>query len=236
MRKKEDFTKGLLNGLPICFGYLSVSFAFGIFAVSCGLSISEAVLISAANVTSAGQLAAIPIITGGGSLVELAISQLVINLRYALMSISLSQKLDRNVTLGDRLLISFVNTDEVFALASSQPGSLSKWYLFGLILTPFLGWSFGTFLGAVAGNLLPASVISALGLAIYGMFIAIILPAAKKHRPTAWCVLISVALSCAFRFIPPLNRIPSGFSIILCAVAASALMAVLRPVEQEANL
>ena len=235
MRKKEDFTKGLLNGLPICFGYLSVSFAFGIFAVSCGLTISEAVLISAANVTSAGQLAAVPIITGGGSLVELAISQLVINLRYALMSISLSQKLDRNVTLGDRLLISFVNTDEVFALASSQPGSLSKWYLFGLILTPFLAWSFGTFLGAVAGNLLPASVISALGLAIYGMFIAIILPAAKKHGPTAWCVLISVALSCAFRFIPPLNRIPSGFSIILCAVAASAFMAVLRPVEQEAN-
>lgn len=235
MTKKQAFSKGIVDGLPICFGYLSVSFAFGIFSAGCGLSVLEAVLISMTNVTSAGQLAAVPIIAGGGTLIELAVSQLVINLRYALMSVSLSQKLDDQVKLRDRFLIAFVNTDEVFAVASSQEGRVGKWYMFGLILTPFLGWSAGTLVGAVAGHLLPDVVISALGLAIYGMFIAIVLPKAKKHRPTAFCVLIAVALGCCFRYIPLLQQVPSGFSIIICAVIAAAVMAWLRPVEQEAR-
>lgn len=231
--KKNDFKRGIVDGIPICLGYLSVSFAFGIFAVDCGLSIAEAVLVSMACVTSAGQLAAVPIIASAGGLVELAVSQLVINMRYALMSISLSQKLDEEVTVPDRFAIAFVNTDEVFALASSQKGAVSKWYMYGLMLTPWLGWSSGTLIGAVAGNVLPAIVTSSLGVAIYGMFIAIVVPEAKKSRPTAACVAIAVGLSCLFYYVPALSAIPSGFTIIVCAVAASAIMAAAAPITEE---
>lgn len=231
--KKEDFCKGLIDGIPICLGYLSVAFAFGIFAVESGLTVMEALLISMTCVTSAGQLAAVPIIASAGGVLELAISQLVINMRYALMSISLSQKLDAQVSLADRFAIAFINTDEVFAVASSQKGSISKWYMYGLMLTPWLGWSSGTLIGGVAGNVLPAIVASSLGVAIYGMFIAIVVPEAKKSRPTAVCVAIAVALSCVFYYVPGLNAIPGGFTIIICAVAASAIMAVLAPIEQE---
>lgn len=231
--KRESFQRGIIDGIPICLGYLSVSFAFGIFAVESGLSVFEALLLSMSCVTSACQLAAVPIIAGLGSMVELAVSQLVINMRYALMSISLSQKLDRDVTLANRFAIAFVNTDEVFAVASSQKGTVSKWYMFGLILTPWLGWSCGTLVGAVAGNILPAIVTSSLGVAIYGMFIAIVMPEAKKSRPTALCVGLAVVLSCLFYYLPGLKEIPSGFTIIVCAVAASAVMAVLAPIEQE---
>ena len=231
--KKEDFCRGLIDGIPICLGYLSVAFAFGIFAVESGLTVMEALLISMTCVTSAGQLAAVPIIASAGGVLELAISQLVINMRYALMSISLSQKLDAQVSLADRFAIAFINTDEVFAVASSQKGSISKWYMYGLMLTPWLGWSSGTLIGGVAGNVLPAIVASSLGVAIYGMFIAIVVPEAKKSRPTAVCVAIAVALSCVFYYVPGLNAIPGGFTIIICAVAASAIMAVLAPIEQE---
>lgn len=231
--KKEDFCKGLIDGIPICLGYLSVAFAFGIFAVESGLTVMEALLISMTCVTSAGQLAAVPIIASAGGVLELAISQLVINMRYALMSISLSQKLDAQVSLANRFAIAFINTDEVFAVASSQKGSISKWYMYGLMLTPWLGWSSGTLIGGVAGNVLPAIVASSLGVAIYGMFIAIVVPEAKKSRPTAVCVAIAVALSCVFYYVPGLNAIPGGFTIIICAVAASAIMAVLAPIEQE---
>lgn len=235
MKEINSFAKGIRNGLPICFGYLSVAFAFGIFAVGSGLTVAEALLISLTNVTSAGQLAAVPIIAGGGTLIELAVSQLVINLRYALMSVSMSQKLGGSVRLLDRFLIAFVNTDEVFAVAMAQDVPVGRRYLYGLILTPYLGWSAGTLLGAVAGNLLPAVVISALGIAIYAMFIAIVLPKAKEHRPTALCVVLAIVLSCAFYYIPVLRKVPSGFSVILCAVIAAAVMALLRPVEEDAN-
>lgn len=233
MKKKSAFSKGIINGIPICLGYLSVSFAFGIFAVENGLSPMEALLLSMSCVTSAGQLAAVPIIAAAGSLAELALSQLVINLRYSLMSISLSQKLDSGVTLFDRYVIAFVNTDEVFAVASGQFGKVSKWYLYGLILLPWLGWSCGTILGALAGNILPAIVTDALGVAIYGMFIAIVVPEAKKSKAVALCVAIAIALSCLFYFLPVLKAVPSGFTIILCAVAASAIMAWLAPIPEE---
>lgn len=233
MSEINSFSKGVRNGLPICFGYLSVAFAFGIFACGSGLTVAEALLISATNVTSAGQLAAVPIIAGGGTLLELAVSQLVINLRYALMSVSLSQRLGGSVRLPDRFLVAFVNTDEVFAVAMAQNGPVGRRYLYGLILTPYLGWALGTLLGAVAGNLLPAVVISALGLAIYAMFIAIVLPKVKNHRPTALCVAIAVLLSCAFYYIPLLQKIPSGFSVILCSVVAAAVAALVCPVKGE---
>lgn len=237
MCKNNSFLKGITEGLAICIGYLSVAFAFGIFAVENGLSSLEAILISMTNVTSAGQLAGVPIIASGGTLIEVAVTQLIINLRYSLMSVSLSQKLDKNVRMIDRFIIAFVNTDEVFAVASSQKGTVGRKYLYGLILTPYIGWSLGTAIGAIAGNILPPIVISSLGIAIYGMFVAIVVPAIKTSKSTAMCVLIAVILSCIFKYTPVLNKVSGGFVIIICAVIASAVMAALSPVniEEEAE-
>lgn len=230
----NSFLKGVTDGIPICLGYLSVAFAFGIFVMGQGAAFEwwHALLISMTNVTSAGQLAGVPIIATGGTLLELAVSQLVINLRYSLMSVSLSQKMGRSVRLIDRFLIAFVNTDEVFAVASGKQGNVGRKYMYGLILTPYLGWSTGTLLGAVAGNILPQVVIVSLGVAIYGMFVAIVVPQVKKDGATALCVLTSVVLSCAFKYLPVLNRVSSGFVIIICAVIASALFAAVKPVKE----
>ena len=232
MVSKSGFTRGVLDGLPICLGYLSVSFAFGIFSVKSGLSVIETLLISMTNVTSAGQLAGVPIIAAAGSLSELAATQFVINLRYSLMSVSLSQKLGRDVNLFDRFVFAFVNTDEVFAVASKE-GKVGKFYMYGLILLPFVGWSVGTFIGASAGSIFPPVLVSCLGVAIYGMFIAIITPVARRDKAVAICVLISVALSCAFRYVPFLSVVPDGFVIIICAGVASTVAAVLFPVNAE---
>ena len=229
----NSFSVGVKDGIPIGLGYLSVSFAFGIFAVSSGLSILEAVMISAFNLTSAGQLAAVPIIAGGGSFIELILSQLIINARYALMSVSLSQKLGKSIGLKERLLISYANTDEIFAVSVSKGEPVGKRYMMGLILPPFLGWTFGTLFGAFAGNILPEMVVCALQIAIYAMFIAIVVPAAKDNRAVALSAAIAVALSCAFYFAPFLKVIPSGFSIIIIAVAVSLLMAFIAPLPDE---
>lgn len=231
--KQTPFLRGLLDGLPIGLGYLSVSFAFGIFAVNSGLTAAETSLISMTCLTSAGQLAAVPIITGGGSLIELIVSQIIINLRYSLMSISLSQKLGEDVTTADRFAIAFFNTDEIFAVASSQQGAVSRSYMYGLGVLPWLGWAGGTVFGALAGNVLPAIVTNSLDVAIYGMFIAIVLPVARQERPVALCVAIAVALSCLFAAVPVLQRIPGGFTVILCAVTASAVMALVAPIPEE---
>lgn len=230
------FRKGLIDGLPIAIGYVSVAFAFGIFAVANGLHVTDALLISMTNVTSAGQLAAVPIMASGGMLTELAMAQFVINLRYALMSISLSQRLDKTVSLLDRFIISFVNTDEVFAVATAQRSLVGRHYLYGLILTPYLGWSAGTVLGALIGDVLPDIITAALGIAIYGMFIAVVVPAARAKRSVAVCALIAAALSCVFYYTPVLNTIPSGFVIILCAVVAAAVMAIAAPLPVESEV
>ena len=226
---KADFFRGIRHGIPIALGYLSVSFAFGMKAVGDGLTWLQAVLISATNLTSAGQMAGLPLMLGGAGLTEMALTQLTINLRYALMSLSLGRKLDGSMGTPQRLIFSFANTDEIFAVASSQPGTVGKFYLYGLMLTPFLGWTLGTLLGGVAGTLLPAFVRSALGIAIYGMFLAIILPPSRKRQPVRFVVLLSVALSLCFRYLPGLNQVSSGFVIIICAVAAAAAGAALYP-------
>ena len=230
---KQQFVKGLRHGLPIGLGYLSVSFAFGIKAVSDGLLPLQAVLISMTNLTSAGQLAGLPLMVAAAPLIEMALTQLIINLRYALMSLSLSQKLDKTMTTLHRMCFSFANTDEIFAVASSQPGTVGKHYLYGLMVAPFLGWTLGTLLGAVAGQVLPEFVRTALGIAIYGMFLAIILPPARKEKPVRIVVLIAVALSLCFRYLPLLSSVSGGFAIIICAVAASAIGAALFPVNEE---
>ncbi len=225
----SQFFQGIRDGISICLGYFSVAFAFGIFAVSGGLTPAEAIGISALNVTSAGQLAAVPVMLSGGTLAELALSQFIINLRYCLMSISLSQKLDGSVRLPHRFLIAFVNTDEVFAVAGARE-SVGKQYMFGLILTPYLGWTAGTAVGAFAGNVMPAIVITALSIAIYGMFIAIVVPPARDDRHTLFCVCLSAALSCLFRFVPFLAGVQTGFVVILCSVTAAAVTAAIYPV------
>ena len=223
------FRKGLMDGLAIGLGYLSVSFAFGMMAVGEGLSIAQAVLISLTNVTSAGQLAGLFRMVGGATLFETAIEQLIINLRYALMSVSLSQKLDDSMTAPHRAAFAFVNTDEVFAMASGQKGMVGKVYLYGLILLPYLGWALGTLLGAAAGTLLPEALRMAMSIAIYGMFIAIIIPPSKKDKAVRLAVILASVMSCALYYIPALSR----FSVIICAVLVSALCAWLFPVKAE---
>ena len=233
MDEINSFKKGLKDGLPIAIGYFSVSFAFGIFAIENGLTDFQAVIISLLNLTSAGQLAAVPIIAGGGTFLELALSQLVINSRYSLMSVSLSQKLSKRVKLPQKLLIAYGNTDEIFAVSVSNKGDVGTKYMLGIILLPVIGWTSGTFLGGFVGNILPPMVTAALGVAIYGMFVAIVMPVAKKEKMTALCVLLAIAISCAFRYIPLLKSVPSGFTVIICAVVASALFAIIAPIKTE---
>ncbi len=229
----NSFRTGLRDGLPIALGYFPVSFTFGMLAISQGLPAFQAVLISATNLTSAGQFAGLTVIAAGASLLEMALTQLVINLRYALMSLSLSQKLDSRVTLLQRCIVAFGNTDEIFAVASSKPGTIGARYLYGLILGPMLGWTGGTLAGAVASGLLPAMVQSALGVAIYGMFIAIVVPPARQFRPVLAVVLIALALSCGFAWLPVLRQVSAGFAIIFCTVLAAGAGALLFPLEEK---
>ena len=230
---RQKFLRGLRDGVPIGLGYLSVSFAFGITAVSRGVPGWIALLISMTNLTSAGQLAGLDLMVLGCAMGEMILTQCVINMRYALMSVSLSQKVDGTVRLRDRFLIAFGNTDEVFAVASGQPGKVGRYYLFGLIVAPYIGWSTGTLLGTIASGLLPASVMAALGIAIYGMFVAIVIPPAKKSRAVALVLGGAVALACAFRCIPVLSHVSGGFVIIICAVTAAALGAVFAPIPKD---
>ena len=234
--ENNNFLKGIKDGLPICIGYFAVSFAFGITAVGLGLSWVEAFLISMTNVTSAGQLAGTPILAGGGSLIELVVSQLVINSRYTLMSVSMSQKLGKSVSFKNKLIIAFGNTDEIFAVTMGNKTQVGKKYMYGLILTPWLGWSLGTLLGSLANNILPAIIISSLGVAIYGMFIAIVVPVMKKDKAVTLCVLFSVLLSCLFKYLPVLNVVPAGFVIIICAVVSSAVFALVAPISNETEV
>ena len=228
-----SFKMGLYNGIPIGLGYLSVAFAFGIFATNSGLGILESVFISMFNVTSAGQLAAVPIISSGGSVFELFLTEVVINSRYSLMSVSLSQKFGDSVRLRDRLIFGFMNTDEVFAVAVSKPASVSRKYMYGLIIAPFVGWTVGTLFGAVAGNILPDVLVSSLGIAIYGMFIAILMPEVRREKSTMLAVIVATALSCLFFYLPQLSKIQGGFVIIIVSVLTSLVFALIRPIDNE---
>ena len=220
----KQLVQGIKDGSPIGIGYFSVSFTFGLAAVSGGLHWWEALLMSMMNLTSAGQFAGLTVITAAGTYIEIAISQFVINLRYALMSISLSQKVDSRFRAGKKMVLGFAVTDEIFAVAMSRRGEVSSRYFLGLAALPYLGWTSGTLAGAVLGNILPQSVSDALGLAIYGMFIAIVVPEMKKDRNILKMVILAVFMSCC---------ISQGFAIIICAVAASAAGAVFFPIETE---
>ena len=228
---RVHFLKGLYHGIPIALGYLSVSFGFGIMAVKAGLSILAAVGISVTNLTSAGQAAGVAIIAAGGSYIEMALTQLVINIRYSLMGLSLSQRLDKSFTTPHRLIASFGITDEIFAVASAQPGRVTPWYMYGLILISFLGWSGGTLLGAAAGQFLPAEITDAMGIVLYGMFLAIIIPPARKEKSVLTAVVIAALFSILFSYL--LTAVSPGFAVIISAIVASAVAALLFPVEEE---
>lgn len=223
---------GFRDGLPIGIGYLVISFAMGLFASSIGLNWFEAMMISMLNLTSAGQVTAMPIIAVGGSLLEIGLTQLVINSRYALMSISLSQRLGRSVRLRDRFLIGFFNTDEIFALACGKDSLLGKRYLFALVLYPYIGWSLGTLLGALLGSILPDVVTGAFSVSLYAMFIAIITPAAKVSRSTTLCILTAIALSVTFDLAPLLSSLPKGIVVVIITLLLSTVFALLAPISE----
>ena len=231
--KGESFRKGLRDGIPIALGYFAVSFTFGMMAVADGLSIWQAVLISLTNVTSAGQFAGLEIMVMNGSYWEMALTQLVINLRYCLMSFSLAQKFRRDEARGHRYVAAFGVTDEIFGISASQPGKVSAFYNYGAMCVAIPGWTLGTLVGGISGSLLPDFMLSALSVAIYGMFLAIIIPPSKKSRPVLGVVVASMAVSTIFAVTPVLKQVSSGFMIIITTLLVAGLAAYFCPVEEK---
>lgn len=229
---KPHFLQGLKDGVPIALGYLSVSFSIGIMALASGLDVIQSAVMSLTNVTSAGQFAGIAVIASSGTILELILTQLVINLRYALMSLSLSQKLPEKMPFWQRMTIAFANTDEIFAVAMNHTKELTFSYMIGLQCLPILGWTGGTVLGAVAGQILPAAVGSALSVALYGMFIAVVVPVAVKVRPVLWAVIIAALLSCVIYYVPLFDGISMGMSIIISTVLSSVFCSLVFPISQ----
>ena len=233
MSRKESYFAGIKDGIPIALGYFAVSFTFGIMSASGGLSVLHAALISLTNVTSAGQFAGLGIILAGGSYIEMMLTQLVINLRYCLMSFSLSQKLRRDEPWGYRYLVAFGVTDEIFGVSAAQKGKVSAFYNFGAMSVAIPGWVLGTAVGAFSGSLLPAFIVSALSVAIYGMFIAIIIPPAKKNKAILGVVIGAMAVSSLFAVVPLLKNVSSGFMIIITTVLVAGVAAWLAPVKED---
>ncbi len=230
--QRKDYFLGIRDSLPVGIGYFAVSFGFGVAAVNT-VSVVQATVMSLTNLTSAGQFAAIGVIAAASSLWIMLLTQLVINSRYALMSLALSQKLGKDFGILQRLIIAFFNTDEIFALAMQRPVPLTVPYMYGLGLTPLIGWTSGTLLGALAGDILPSSVSTALGVALYGMFVAIVVPQAVESKAKRLAALLAAALSCLFAWIPLLKSVDSGLAIVLCTIIAAAVCAVLFPMDNK---
>ena len=231
--KMNAYRAGLKRGLPVGIGYFSVSFGFGAMAANLGVKALDAALISLTNLTSAGQFAGLTLMVASAGLWEVILTQIVINSRYALMGLSLSQRLGPEIRFWQRLGIAFINTDEIFALAMAEPGKLTAPFLFGLGSMPILGWTGGTLMGALAGSLLPLSIRTALGVMLYGMFIAIVIPPARKEKPVLWVVALALILSCMFTWVPGLKEVSSGISIIISTVAAAGICAALFPINEK---
>lgn len=231
--RKNEFVQGLKDGLPICLGYFSVSVAFGMTTVLAGMPLWAAVLISLTNLTSAGQFAGANLMLAGGNMMELGLTTLVINIRYFLMSLSVSQKVERKMSMKERLAVSFGITDEIFAVSMQHKGELSTPYMAGLIITPILGWTGGTLAGGAATSVMPEALSSALGIALYGMFIAVIVPPAREERSVLFTVILAILASLAFTYLPGLRNLGSGWSIIIITIAVSAVAAWLFPRKPE---
>lgn len=229
LKVESYFREGIKKGIPIGIGYLSVSITFGMIAARGGLDVSTAVLISMANLTSAGQFAGVDLILNNAIYMELALTIFIINIRYTLMSFAISQKLEKT-SLIKRMIIAFGITDETYTLASVEEGKINYKFMFGLILIPYLGWALGTFIGAISTEFMPANLQDALGIALYGMFLAIIIPAGKKDKNIALGIVISIVFSFIIFYFPYLNKISSGFSIIICSLIGALIMAKLKPI------
>lgn len=229
--RRREYREGLRHGFPIACGYFFVSFTFGILGASLGFRWWESTLISMTNLTSAGQIAGVKTIAAGGSMFELALSQFIINLRYSLMGISLSQNMSEDVNRSKRALLGFGITDEIYGVAASRKTPVTTVYFLGLMTLPYIGWSLGTLFGAILGDILPATVTEVMSLAIYGMFIAIVVPAAKESRRVLFVVILAAAVSCLMYYMPVLKEVSVGFAIIVSAVAAAAVGAWLFPPE-----
>ena len=231
--KRKEFLAGMKAGMPVCVGYFSVSFGFGAMAIAQGLSVWNAILISATNLTSAGQFAGLTVIATGAAIIEMVLTQLVINSRYALMSLALGQKFGPSVGTGRRLACAFFNTDEVFALGMAREGKLTASFFVGAGTVAAIGWTCGPAVGALAGSLLPLSVRAALGVLLYGMFIAIVVPQAREEKPILLSVVLALVLSCLFAWVPGLKEVSAGLAIVICTVAAAAICALVCPIDQE---
>ncbi len=230
---KKEYIRGFRRGIPVAMGYFSVSFGFGAMAAAQGIAAGTAALISATNLTSAGQFAGLTMILAKAGLWEVILTTLVINSRYALMSLALSQRMGERIGFPARLLVSFLNTDEIFALAMSRMEPLTTPYILGLGTLPFLGWALGTLVGALAGSVLPIGIRTALGVMLYGMFIAIVVPVASRQKSVLVVSAAAMVISCFFSWIPSLQTVSPGISIVVCTVGAAALGAWLFPREEE---
>lgn len=230
--KSSTYIHGFKKGIPIALGYLPVSFSFGFMAVNGGIPIWLTVLISMTNLTSSGQLAGTNLIIHGGTLLEISLNTFIINLRYFLMSLSLSQKIEKKTSILHRLCFSFGITDEIFAIAITEPKKISSSFMYGLITAPYFGWALGTLTGAFASNILPVSIKGAMGIALYAMFIAIIIPPAKKSKPVLFVIILSITIVCIIKYIPVFSFISYGFTIIIATVISSALGTFIFPVAE----
>ena len=234
MEKKYTYKQGLLDGIPVGFAYLAVSFSFGIFAVQQGLPAWLATILSASNITSAGQVAGVTMMGEMAAIVEIFFTVLVINARYFLMSLSLSQQLDEKTSTWKRLIMAYFITDEIFALATLSKRKLNFRYFIGLATTPFFGWSLGTLLGGIVNNILPETLQAAMAIALYCMFIAIILPPAKKSKSISICIAIAIFISCILYYTPYVkDYISSGVRVIISSIIAAAISAWLFPIKIE---
>lgn len=227
--------KGVKDGIPIALGYFAVSFTFGIIAKNAGMTPFQAVFMSATNLTSAGQFGALALIGTSATYIEMALTQLVINLRYCLMSSSLSQKFDAGSFFPHRFLVAFGITDEIFGVSVYREGKLNPFYNYGLMSISIPGWVLGTFCGVVSGGILPGRIISALSIALYGMFIAVIVPPAKGNKLLTGIILLSMTLSLLFAKISIFSQISQGFKIIILTVLIAGIAALLFPVKESAN-
>lgn len=227
MENKLTFLDGLRDAFPICLGYISVSFAFGMIAVARGLPLWAPTLISMTSFTGTGQFVGADLMGAAASAAEIACTLFIINARYFLMSLSLTQRLPENITLWQRLIVAFGNTDEIFAVSMCQTKPLGFGYMTGMILCAYSGWVGGTLLGSIANNIIPPSLLSALGIALYAMFMALIIPPAKKE----YRISVAVALSCAVSFTLyfTLRNIGTGWIIIISGISAAAAAAAIFP-------
>lgn len=224
---KYDFKRGIFKGLPIGLGYLPVSFSFGFMAVSGGLPVYMAVLISMTNLTSSGQFAGTNLMIAGANYIEIAITTFIINLRYFLMSVVISQKVDKKMKLKDRLITSAGITDETFAIASTEVKNINKSYMYGLIIPPYLGWAIGTLLGALVSDVLPNELKGAMGIALFAMFIAIIIPPAKATLSIRVVVIISIIISITIKYVPIFDFISDGFRVVITTILGAGLGALI---------